>query len=118
MARSKAAIIESMKSDSFTAENKRAAWTQIATLFNSKFPDKQISAKQASDKWHAHKKEAKAAAAKQRHAVMATGNSTMVEEIGTEDAKTMSILDQQTQPINYGKDSDKMPQKPNPKSPI
>ena len=86
LARSKSPIIECMKSDNYTVEKKKAAWTEISTVFNSKFPDNQITAKQASDKWHAHKKEAKAAAAKQRHAVMATGNTQTVEEIGAEES--------------------------------
>ena len=59
LARSKLPIIESMKSDSLTIEKKKEAWTEISTVFNSKFPENQLTAKQASDKWHAHKKEAK-----------------------------------------------------------
>ena len=48
---------------------------------------------------------------------MATGNSQTVQEISAEESKTIGILEQQTEPIAYGKDSDKMPQ-PNPKSQI
>ena len=106
-----------MKNNSFAIEKKKDTWTEISTVFNSKFPENQITAKQASNKWPAHKKEAKAAA-KQRHAIIATGNTQAVEEIGAEESKTVAILDKQTEPIAYGKDSDKMSQKQNPKSQI
>ena len=85
-----------MKGNSFAIEKIEDAWTEISTVFNSKFPENQTTAKQASDKRHVHKKEAKVAAVKQRHAIMDTGNNQLVEEIGSEESKTVDILDKLT----------------------
>ena len=107
LARNNTKILECTTSDTKSNLAKRSCWEGICAIFNARFPNQVTTDKQASEKWRAHKKEVKNAAAKQRTSVMATGNAIEIEKMQETHEKTFALIKDAINPINYSLDSDK-----------
>ena len=64
--------------------------------------------RQASEKWRTHKRDVKKATAATRQSVMAIGNTKTVPPIIPDIEKTLSIIEDEINPINYSMDLDKV----------
>ena len=60
---------------------------EVVNMYNFKFQDCPITAVKTNDKWLCHKRKLKAATAKKRQAVMATGNTETVIEVDHDQQK-------------------------------
>ena len=107
LARAKVTIIDSKQSDKMSNSNKSNAWDEIRTLVNTKF-DQNFTSHQCQEKWKAHKKLVKEAAASERRQSFRTGNIRDESDVIMDESQTQtySAIQSQIDPIKGINDSD------------